>query len=101
MEFVTQRVTGNKIVNNLVFWGLAIVPVYSLAMAGDLLILNTIEFWTGNKLLGDASVPGGEPAAAENGLSGGIDPSGLMRRMTPAWSTGVGPVLMPSVVLSR
>ncbi len=54
-----ETVTGNKIVNNLVFWGLAIVPVYSLAMAGDLLILNTIEFWTGNKLLGDASVPGG------------------------------------------
>lgn len=61
-----ETVTGNKIVNNLIFWGLAIVPVYSLAMAGDLLILNTIEFWTGNKLLGDAGVLGGDERVAVN-----------------------------------
>jgi len=30
---------------NLVFW---IVPVYEICLVGDLLIFNTIEFWTGS-----------------------------------------------------
>lgn len=50
-----DTITGNKIVNNVIFWGLAILPVYELALLGDVVILNTIEFWTGAKLLGDAS----------------------------------------------
>jgi len=33
---------------NLVFW---IVPVYEICLVGDLLIFNTIEFWTGSKLV--------------------------------------------------
>jgi hypothetical protein len=49
-----DTITGNKIVNNIIFWGLAILPVYELALFGDLVILNTIEFWTGAKLFGDA-----------------------------------------------
>lgn len=58
-----ESVTGNKIVNNLIFWGLNIVPVYSLAVAGDALILNLIEFWTGNKMIADAS----DAAGADDG----------------------------------
>lgn len=38
---------GDKFVNNLVFWALLWIPVYSAASTIDLLILNTIEFWTG------------------------------------------------------
>lgn len=49
-----ETITDNKIVNNVIFWGLNIVPVYSLAVGVDVIILNTIEFWTGAKLFADA-----------------------------------------------
>ena len=41
-------VSGNKFVNNLVFWLLSIIQVYEFAVAADVLVLNTIEFWTGS-----------------------------------------------------
>lgn len=43
-----QDVTDSKIVNNLIFWGLNIIPVYGLFMFGDLIIFNVLEFWTGS-----------------------------------------------------
>jgi hypothetical protein len=39
---------GNKFVNQLVFWVFNIVPVYSIAMFIDVVVLNLIEFWTGS-----------------------------------------------------
>lgn len=39
---------GNKFVNELVFIALNIVPVYSVAYFADVVVLNTIEFWTGS-----------------------------------------------------
>lgn len=42
------QVSGNKFVNNLLFWGLWIVPVYEIFILGDTLIFNTIEFWSGS-----------------------------------------------------
>ena len=39
---------GNKWVNSIVMWALMIIPVYEIGSAVDFLILNTIEFWTGN-----------------------------------------------------
>ncbi|NDW13879.1 DUF3332 domain-containing protein [Bacteroides sp. 214] len=39
---------GNKFVNELVFIALHIVPVYEIAGLVDVLVLNSIEFWTGN-----------------------------------------------------
>lgn len=39
---------GSKWVNELVFFGLVIVPVYELALVADALIFNSIEFWTGS-----------------------------------------------------
>lgn len=42
---------GGKFVNELVFIGLSILPVYEIAVMADALVLNTIEFWTGNKLI--------------------------------------------------
>ncbi|RZS99590.1 DUF3332 domain-containing protein [Aquimarina brevivitae] len=43
-----QGVTNSKFVNNLIFWALNIVPVYSLFMLGDVIIFNVIEFWSGS-----------------------------------------------------
>ncbi|MCB5270413.1 MAG: DUF3332 domain-containing protein [Candidatus Cloacimonetes bacterium] len=39
---------GGKWENQLLFWVLNIVPVYGLASWGDVVIFNTIEFWTGS-----------------------------------------------------
>ncbi|MDX9883933.1 MAG: DUF3332 family protein [Prolixibacteraceae bacterium] len=39
---------GDEWVNSLVFYGLLIVPVYEIALTIDAVILNTIEFWTGD-----------------------------------------------------
>ena len=37
-----------KFVNELVFLGLHLIPVYPLAIFADILVLNSIEFWTGD-----------------------------------------------------
>lgn len=42
---------GNKWVNELVFITMHIVPVYEIAMFVDGVVLNSIEFWTGNNLV--------------------------------------------------
>jgi len=46
-----SQVSNNKFVNNLVFWGLNIIPVYPLFLAGDMIIFNVIEFWSGSNPL--------------------------------------------------
>ena len=42
---------GNKFVNELVFVCMHIVPVYEISILADALVLNSIEFWTGNSAL--------------------------------------------------
>ena len=39
---------GNKFVNELVFVCMHIVPVYPISIFADILVLNSIEFWTGS-----------------------------------------------------
>ncbi len=39
---------GGKWVNWLVFLGLSIIPVYQLFVLADVLVLNSVEFWTGS-----------------------------------------------------
>lgn len=39
---------GSKFVNELVFFAFWILPVYEVTSVADLLILNSIEFWSGN-----------------------------------------------------
>lgn len=46
-----ETITGNKIINNLLFWVLLWLPVYGGAMFIDGAILNLIEFWTGGNPL--------------------------------------------------
>jgi hypothetical protein len=43
-----NRSVGGKFVNELVFLACCIVPVYEITILADGLILNTIEFWSGN-----------------------------------------------------
>lgn len=43
--------SDNKYVNNAIFWGLNIIPIYSLFYAGDVLIFNLVEFWSGSNPL--------------------------------------------------
>ena len=38
---------GNKFVNELVFVALHIIPVYEIAYTADILVINSIEFWSG------------------------------------------------------
>jgi|SRR5580658_5477825 hypothetical protein len=50
-----SKVTDSKWVNWLVFLGLSIIPVYGLFVLGDLLIFNTIEFYTGKNPIAAAN----------------------------------------------
>lgn len=43
-----NEVSDSKFVNNLLFWGLNIIPVYPLWFLGDTIIFNVIEFWSGS-----------------------------------------------------
>lgn len=43
-----EGVTDNKFGNELIFIALWVIPVYQLALTGDLLIFNSIEFWGGD-----------------------------------------------------
>jgi hypothetical protein len=41
-------VSSEKFVKTLVFYGLNIIPVYSIVGMADIVIFNLIEFWTGS-----------------------------------------------------
>ncbi len=43
-----MQVSNSKFVNNAIFWGLNIIPVYGLFFLGDAIIFNVLEFWTGS-----------------------------------------------------
>mgnify|MGYP002508292760 FL=1 len=43
-----NRQIGNKFVNELVFFAFWVLPVYEVSALADVLVLNSIEFWSGN-----------------------------------------------------
>ena len=43
-----NRNVNNKFVNELVFFAFWILPVYEVTATADLLVINSIEFWSGN-----------------------------------------------------
>ena len=43
-----KEVSDNKWGNELVSLGLTIIPVYEICALADVLVINSIEFWTGN-----------------------------------------------------
>ena len=45
---------GDKFVNELVFLAFNIIPIYGVAYVADVLVLNSIEFWTGNNPVAQA-----------------------------------------------
>lgn len=49
-----REVHPNKWVQEIVFLGLVIIPVYGLATLFDAIILNSIEFWTGDNPMAKA-----------------------------------------------
>lgn len=46
-----NRNVSNKFVNELVFFAFWVLPVYEVTAAADLLVINSIEFWSGNNPL--------------------------------------------------
>ena len=52
---------SNKFVNELVFIGFWILPVYEISMLADMLVLNSVEFWSGsNPVVAGQKVVNGE-----------------------------------------
>ncbi len=49
-----NRNIDSKFVNELVFIAFWIVPVYEISALADVLVLNSIEFWTGSNPIADA-----------------------------------------------
>ena len=47
---------GDKLVNELVFIALCVIPVYGVALFADAVVFNTIEFWTDENPMADASI---------------------------------------------
>ena len=42
---------GDKFVNEIVFFAMHIIPVYPISLFIDGVVLNSIEFWTGNQVV--------------------------------------------------
>ncbi len=55
---------GNKFVNELVFLAMCIIPVYEVTLFIDAIVLNSIEFWTGNNPIAAGQV---KQVKGENG----------------------------------
>lgn len=47
---------GSKFVNELVFFAFWVIPVYEVTSLADIVVLNSIEFWSGNNPVEEASV---------------------------------------------
>jgi hypothetical protein len=51
---LNERISDNKFVRWLVFLGFTIIPVYGVGTLVDVLVFNTLEFWTGSNPLANA-----------------------------------------------
>ncbi len=51
-----NNTVGDKFINELVFIAFCIVPVYEIAWLADVVVLNSIEFWTGNNPVAEGTV---------------------------------------------
>lgn len=45
--------TNQDWLDEVIFIGLHVIPVYPLAMLGDVLIFNTVEYWSGDNPIKD------------------------------------------------
>ncbi|MGL5937686.1 MAG: DUF3332 domain-containing protein [Phocaeicola sp.] len=60
-----NNTVGNKFVNELIFIAFNIVPVYPIAAVADMLVINSIEFWSGSNPI--ASIGETKEVQGENG----------------------------------
>lgn len=51
-----NQTIDNKFVNEVVFVALWIVPVYEISLIADVLVINSIEFWSGENPVTEAGV---------------------------------------------
>lgn len=61
-----NRNIDSKFVNELVFIAFWIVPVYEISMLADVLVINSIEFWTGDNPVADVGTV--KNIETENGM---------------------------------
>ena len=54
-----RGVDSDKWIQEVIFLGLNIVPIYSIVIVGDALIFNSIEFWTGKNPIAYKEAPNG------------------------------------------
>lgn len=54
---INRDISNDKFVQWLVFLGLTVVPVYEVALLLDVLVGNSVEFWTGESVLADEQDP--------------------------------------------
>lgn len=74
-----NRTVSDKWVNSVIHFALWIVPVYEVCLLGDLLVLNTMEFWTGDNPAGHASIepqPDGSARVVVDGRAYELIPAG-------------------------
>ena len=58
-----NKQVGNKFVNEIVFVAFCILPVYELYLIADVLVINSIEFWSGsNPVMAQTQVIDGKDA---------------------------------------
>ena len=58
-----NRQVGDKFVNEVVFFALWILPVYELSFIADMLVINSIEFWSGeNPVVAQTKIIDGKDA---------------------------------------
>jgi len=50
-----MQATGEKWLNELIFIGLVVIPVYEIAWLADAVIFNSVEFWTGKNPMAAAT----------------------------------------------
>lgn len=60
-----EGVSNDKFVNELVFFAMCIIPVYEISIVADMLVFNSIEFWTGDNPM--ANVGEVKEVKGENG----------------------------------
>ena len=49
-----ESISDNKLVNELIYLAMWIVPVYEISFFVDNVLLNSVEFWTGNNPIANA-----------------------------------------------
>ena len=72
---------GGRWANEVVFLVFAWLPVYSLSTLGDVLIFNSIEFWTGNNPV-SPPMTAGEPRSVTKTIAQGAQKAVLERTDT-------------------